>query len=96
MKILPAAVAALLCAGPAFAQEFIVTKPRQPAPIVTAPQPMPPKVEGIVKEVFTLKKPWQLVNPAAPKDYGDGRKNVSTSEKDPGKPKGFILFALDW
>ena len=57
---------------------------------------MNPKVEGIVAQIFNVKKPWQLVNPLAPKEYGDGRKNVSYSEKDPGKPKGFIVFALEW
>jgi hypothetical protein len=96
MKMLMGAALGGLLATTAMAQEFVVTQHRQEIPIVPAPQVQRPTVEGIVNEIFTVKKPWQLVNPAAPKEYGDGRKNVSYSEKDPGKPKGFILFALEW
>jgi hypothetical protein len=92
----PAVAIAALLAAPAFAQEFVVTQSPKQVPIVAAPKEMPPKIEGIVKQIFNVLKPWQLLNPNAPKQYGDGRNNVSYSEKDPGKPKGFILFALDW
>jgi hypothetical protein len=96
MKMLMGAVLGGLFATAAMAQEFVVTQHRREIPIIPAPTVQKPDVDGIVKEIFTVKKPWQLVNPAAPKEYGDGRNNVSYSEKDPGKPKGFILFALEW
>jgi len=91
------AVAALGLGGMGLASaQFVAPKgPRQP-PIVHEPTVQRPTVEGIVTEIFTVKKPWQLVNPLAPKSYGDGRHTVSYSEKEPGKPKGFILFAIDW
>jgi hypothetical protein len=95
MKVLVAIGLGLFAAN-AMAQELAFVQPQQEVPIVPVPKEMPPTVEGIVKEIFSEKKPWQLVNPDAPKEYGDGRKNVSQSEKDPGKPKGFILFALDF
>jgi len=53
-------------------------------------------IEGIVAEVFKNKKPLQLINPLAPKQYGNGQKTVSWSEKEPGKPKGFIFFGIEW
>ncbi len=96
MKMLAGAVLGGLLAASAAAQEFVVTKPRREVPVVPAHAELRPEIAGIVNEIFTVKKPWQLVNPAAPKQYGDGRRNVSYSEKDPGKPKGFILFALEW
>jgi hypothetical protein len=51
-------------------------------------------VEGVVAAAFQMKEPWQLVNPAAAKGYGDGRYLVSWDPKDEGKPKGFIIFGL--
>lgn len=55
-----------------------------------------PSIEGIVAEVFKNKKPLQLINPLAPKRYGNGEKTTSWSENEPGKPKGFILFGFEW
>lgn len=57
-----------------------------------------PAVSGVVTEIFDVQRPWQLVNPAAPQSYGNGRTNETVSEdpERPGKPRGFILFALDW
>ena len=80
----------------ASAQEFVVSQHREQIPVVREPTVQRPQVGGIVNEVFNVQKPWQLVNPLAPKEYGDGRQNVASSEKDPGKPKGFILFAVEW
>ncbi len=92
------AVAALAgwCAASAAAQEFVAPKPKPHVPIVHEPVQHRPTVAGIVAEIFNVKKPWQLVNPLAPKEYGDGRKMVSYSEKDPGKPKGFIVASIEW
>lgn len=79
------------------AQEFVAPKPKPvEVPIVHEPVQQRPAVAGIVAEIFNVKKPWQLVNPLAPKDYGDGRKMVSYSEKEPGKPKGFIVASVEW
>jgi hypothetical protein len=96
MKTLLAVVAFGLGGVGLASAQFVAPKAPQPPPIVHEPVVQRPTVEGIVTEIFTVKKPWQLVNPLAPKSYGNGRKTVSTSEKDPGKPKGFILFAIDW
>ena len=84
-------------AGTALAQEFVAPQAPHDIPVVTAPELQRPTTEGIVAEIFNVKKPWQLVNPLAPKSYGHGGpKTVSYSEKDPGKPKGFIFFGIEW
>jgi len=76
--------------------EFIA--PRSPDREIITPveDTSRPSIEGIVAEVFKNKKPLQLVNPLAPKEYGNGENTVSWSEKEPGKPKGFILFGIAW
>ena len=91
--------AGFLSAGSCLAQDFVA--PRQPRPAVEEPapravSPLDPDstVEGVVAAAFQMKEPWQLVNPAAAKGYGDGRYLVSWDPKDEGKPKGFIIFGL--
>lgn len=80
-------------------EEFIA--PTVPRDIPVRPLPATPdsqpSVEGIVAEIFRNPlQSWQLINPLAPREYGDGRKTVSWDPTDPGKPKGFIVLALDY
>jgi hypothetical protein len=44
---------------------------------VTQAAELKPEVDGIVKQIFDVQKPWQLLNPTAPASYGTGEKNVS-------------------
>lgn len=78
-------------------EEFVAPLPREiptrPLPVTPDPKPT---IEGIVAEVFRSGQPWQLVNPLAPKRFGDGRNTTSWDPENPGKPKGFIVFALDF
>ena len=96
MKRLSAIV--LMGMGTAAAQDFIETLPEaeEISPVeVIEPRP---SIEGIVKDIFTTKKPWQLVNPAAPKKYGTGEKLVS-KDTGPGTPyhsTGLIVFGVEW
>lgn len=78
-------------------EEFIAPRPRDipTRPLPATPDPKP-TIEGIVAEVFRERQPWQLINPLAPKRYGDGRRTTSWDPNDPGKPKGFIVLALDF
>lgn len=88
----------LIAAGSCVAQDFVA--PRQPRREITAPQkpitPLDPdsNIEGAVAAVFQMKQPWQLVNPLAAKGYGDGRYLTSWDERNPEKPKGFIIFGF--
>jgi hypothetical protein len=43
-----------------------------------------------------MKKPLQLINPFAPEKYGDGSQDVTWDPDNPDKPKGIILFGLQW
>lgn len=80
------------------AQEFIAPQQERreivPEEIITPK----PTIEGIVKEIFVTRKPWQLVNPAAPASYGTGEKMVS-KDSGPGTPyksSGWIVFGVEW
>ena len=89
----------LLVAGSSLAQDFVATRqPRraveEPAPRAVSPLDPDSTVEGVVAAAFQMKQPWQLINPAAAKGYGDGRYLVSWDPDDEGKPKGFILFGV--
>lgn len=55
-------------------------------------------IAGIVKDIFETRKPWQMVNPAAPASFGSGEKNVS-KDFGPGTPvksAGLIVFGIEW
>lgn len=89
--------AGLLCAGSLYAQEFIATEEEAREIVPVEPSQQRPTIEGIVKEVFT-KKPWQMVNPVAPPQYGSGQKMVS-QDFGPGTPyhsSGLIVASVEW
>jgi len=57
-----------------------------------------PSIEGIVKNVFETRRPWQMVNPAAPAHYGSGQRVVS---KDfgggtPVHSAGVVVLGVEW
>lgn len=74
------------------------TTPRSEV-ITTLPKPRPPSaapivpIEGAVQVAIRTGNPIQLINPAAPARYGNAQDHVSHDPKDPGKPKGVVLFA---
>lgn len=74
--------------------------PRQTKPAVDTntviEKPAPSDITGIVAQAFKMKKPLQMVNPFAPAKDGDGRDNVSWDPDKPEKPKGIILFGIQW
>jgi hypothetical protein len=100
--IIPLA-AFLMAAGSGFAQQaysdasFVAPKPKktkvEPNSIE---KPAPYDITGVVAQAFNMKKPLQLVNPLAPRKYGDGHDNVTWDPDNPEKPKGIILFGLQW
>ena len=58
------------------AQDFVAPRGHQVEIAREAPVSSP-RVDGIVKQIFDIKKPWQLLNPAAPASLGSGARNVS-------------------
>ena len=73
----------------------------KPAPTVApgveksrSPQAAPyVPTEGAVQMAIRTHRPIQLINPFAPVRYGSGQEHASQDPKDPGKPKGVVLFA---
>lgn len=95
--------AALLMAASGIAQQatsdasFVAPKPKK-TKIESNPieNPAPYDISGVVAQAFKMKHPLQLVNPLAPRKYGDGHDNVTWDPDNPEKPKGIILFGLQW
>ena len=88
----------------AFGQELTTTVTTTTAGRVETelPKPRPPSAapivptEGAVQIALRTGQPIQLINPAAPAEYGNGNERVSHDPNDPGKPKGIVLFAWSW
>lgn len=86
----------MACAGLAAAQDFVAPPGRQ-RQIVEQFQEPKPTIEGIVKELF-IQKPWQAINPLAPKTYGSGEKFVSR-DFGPGTPhhsETVTVVGVEW
>jgi len=90
----------LVAVGPSvFAQEdgeFVAPTQPTPGEIEPAVESDRPSIEGIVAAIFKTPRPLQLINPLAPKSYGNGEKFVSKDPNDPGKPQGLIVLSLEW
>ena len=96
-KALKALMIGLLSVGTVAAQEFVAPEAERREVVPAEPAERGPSIEGIVKEIFT-KRPWQLVNPAAPSTYGSGQKMVS-QDFGPGTPyhsTGLIVASVEW
>ena len=61
-----------------------------PAPAQAVPGPA---IEGVVQAAIRHGNPVQMLNPAAPPEYGNAHDHVTHDPNDPGKPKGIALFA---
>lgn len=80
------------------AQDFVAPLPDATEVITIDETDLRPSIDGIVKDIFTTRKPWQLINPAAPKEYGTGERLVS---KDfgggtPVKSAGVVVLGVEW
>lgn len=82
------------------ASDAAFVAPRSTSPSVkttTLPERRAPMdIGGIVAQAFNMKQPLQMINPLAPAKYGDGRESVSWDPDKPEKPKGIILFGIQW
>ncbi len=63
-------------------------KPRSPqaAPLVPT--------EGAVQVALKTRQPLQMINPAAPARFGSGQDRATHDPKNPGKPKGIVLWSF--
>jgi hypothetical protein len=93
----------LIAAGTSFAQQaapdagFVAPRPKK-TKVETVPVEKPSSYEitGVVKQAVDLKKPLELINPLAPEKYGDGSEDVSWDPDNAEKPKGIVLFGVQW
>ena len=91
----------LLLATPLYAQDFVAPQVKHREISTTEEiEVIQPKatIDGIVKDIFVTKKPWQAINPAAPASYGTGKKFVS-QDTGPGTPfhsTGLIVAGVEW
>jgi hypothetical protein len=76
---------------------FVAPQPVKPD-VQTTPveKPTPFDITGIVAQAFNMKKPLRMVSPLAPASAGNGHDNVSWDPDKPEKPKGIILFGIQW
>lgn len=77
-------------------EDFVAPQDPAETPVIPIPVAPQPSFEGIVAAIFKNRQPWQLINPLAPAEYGDGEAFVSRNPDDPEKPKGFIFFGIEW
>ena len=79
------------------AQDFIAPQGSRRQIQVEAPQ-LEPSIEGIVKDIFDHRKPWQVLNPLAPAKYGTGEKNVSKDSGGgtPHEAKTLTIIGVEW
>jgi len=74
---------------------FVAPRQNKPKVETAADRPAATDISGIVAQAFRMKKPLEMINPLAPKKYG-GSQDVSWDPDNPEKPKGFILFGIQW
>lgn len=51
--------------------------------------------QGVISAALESGEPIQLINPAAPERYGDGRRFVSVNPRT-GEPQGIKLIDVTW
>jgi hypothetical protein len=93
------ALASLAILAPAtlFSQEFVA--PQAPRRGIVKEVPTHPlSIDGMVRQIFEVDKPWQLVNPMAPEKFGTGEKNVSkdTGGGTPHEAKTLTVVGVEW
>ena len=50
---------------------------------------------GIMVQLFNAPQPLQIINPLAPKEYGNGEQNLSVDPQTK-RPMGWKLFAISF
>lgn len=97
MKTVLIALATSLVAMSSFAQTF--TAPAQPRR-TTRPEAPPPittrQVEGVIPRAVRGGNPAQMLNPAAPPQYGTAEQHVLLKPDGSGKWNGIRLFAINF
>ena len=103
MKKIWLAVSLMIVGSALHGQDFTARQhrvPRGAAPKIA----VQPAVDGVVQKAVRSGNPLQMLNPLAPREYGDGRECVYYDDGDllqnrhghEPRPKGIRLFAFAW
>jgi hypothetical protein len=78
------------------AAEDTTRLPPTVAPLLVSPPPVPltpSRYGGVIGQALESRQPWQLFNPLAPPEFGDGTQNLSVNPVT-GRAEGVTLFSL--
>ena len=90
LAILAAVSMAAAQSSDSFATNIDRSLPQKPQP---APPITIPGTGGVFQVAIRQGNPLQMLNPMAPPQYGTADEHATHDPKDPGKPKGIVLFA---
>lgn len=96
LKTLPVAGALFLSAALVHAQDFQTRYTEDTVP--TPPYEfydVQSTGQGVISAALESGEPIQLINPAAPERFGDGRRFVSVDPRT-GEPRGIKLIDITW
>jgi len=80
------------------AAEDTTRLPPTMAPLLVSPPPVPltpSRYGGVIGQALESRQPWQLFNPLAPPEFGDGTQNLSVNPVT-GRAEGVTLFSLQF
>jgi hypothetical protein len=78
------------------AAEDTTRLPPTVAPLLVSPPPVPltpSRYGGVIGQALEARQPWQLFNPLAPPEFGDGTQNLSVNPVT-GRAEGVTLLSF--
>ena len=103
MKKIMFALLAMFVVQEMRAQDFVVTQHRRARPQAQVVF-VTPRVDGAVPRAVRLGNPLQMLNPYAPREYGEGDEFVSYTDRDPfqgaagrrSHSQGIKVLSFEW
>ena len=70
-----------------------------PAPKFEAPNQIKGRranYSGVIAQMIKSGNPWQVINPLAPQEFGNGNQNQAMDPYSEEKPNGLKLFSIEF